>query len=440
MKALVDLLTLDQQNSNKQSDSGSQPASKSKKGDKFRLLRPLILVCNDVYHPSLRPLRTSFFAEIIHVRQVHLEQVVQRMRSVFQNEGIPCDGDGVRKLCEASWGLSAGRDRQTYSRGSIQGDIRGVLVAAQWVAHKLRCSEPGPSARLTRRWIEQHILNESAGGTSSRGLGRGGTRDIVERVFVDGAGFPYQHGTKSLQGAHDHVEGAGPVGVADLRKRHAIERLTEMVDAAGEYDRCITGCFLTYPSQNYQDDTYFSKPNAAYDWLHFHDSLSSRVYSHQDWELNPYLGQPVAAFHHLFSSPSRPPNPEKREDDDEDEHPFSGSRADFAAFETEKQNRAILSEFQSSLSAPLLRIFRSAGTVATELVPSLLRMLAPDLKPIIVGGSGGQGSVATVRKESERVLVKSAVGVMNAVGVTFDKTRVEMDKGSHGGWILRIEP
>ncbi|EEP81502.1 conserved hypothetical protein [Uncinocarpus reesii 1704] len=442
MKALIDLVTLDQKNS-KRSPTDSTNNTKKKKGDKFRLMRPLILICNDVYHPSLRPLRTSSIAEIIHVRQVPLDQVVQRMKHVFEKEGISCDGDAVRRICEASWGLSATRDRQVKSRGISEGDIRGVLVAGEWIARKLRyAGSLSSNMRLTRAWVEQHILGESSKDGSIPGLGRGGTKEIVERVFLEGAGFSYDRvGNKSFKDPYGtNSDTITPVGVADLRKRHAINRLTEMVDATGEYDRCVADCFLTYPTKAYQDDTFLSKPNAAYEWLHFHDLATSRMYANQDWELNKYLSQTVIAFHHLFSSPNRANLAERKSEKSEEEHPFLSPRADYTAFEIEKQNRAILTEFKSTLSAPLLRIFLSPGTIATELVPNLMRMLAPEIKPVIVGGSGSERGIASVRKESERALVQSAVRVMNGLGVTFERTRVEVESGAHGGWVYRMEP
>lgn len=447
MKALIDLVLLDQKNSSRGTDQSAKSGRK-KKGDNFRLLRPLILICNDVYHPSLRPLRSSAIAEIIHVRQAPLENVVDRMKAVFNKEGISCDNDGVRKLCEASWGLTGRRDRNSHNRGAGEGDIRSVLVAAEWIAHKLRTASPGSSShKLTRSWLEQNVLSVSSeDGSLMRGLGRGGVREIVERVFMDGAGFPDAPvGSESFQDPFSGDQVKTPVGVAEIRKRHAISRLREMVDASGEYDRCVAECFAAYPTQAYQDDTFLSKPNAAYDWLHFHDTISSRVYSNQDWELMPYLSQSVLAFHHLFASASKhnrsiEKNDLGNEEEEEDEHPFSGPKADFAAFEAQKQNRAILQSFQSSFSASLLRIFRSLDCVATDLVPNLVRMLSPDIKPVVVGGSGIQGSVASVRKESERALVQSAVRVMTGMGVTFEKTRVEKEGGAHGGWIYRMEP
>ncbi|RAH40410.1 putative sister chromatid cohesion factor (Chl12) [Aspergillus brunneoviolaceus CBS 621.78] len=448
MKALIDLVMLDQKNSARKAEKTST-TGKKKKGDNFRFLRPLILVCNDVYHPSLRPLRTAAIAEIIHVRQAPIENVVARMKRVFSIEGIPADNDGVRRLCEASWGIARRKQMGVKSSGTAEGDIRSVLVAAEWVAHKLR-SECPSTLRLTRSWLEQKVLSDkTGGGTFFKGLNRGGVRDLVDRVFTEGAGFADAPvGADSFRDPYDDSARV-PVGVADLRKRHAINRLREMVDASGEHDRCVSECFSSYPLQTYQDDTFLSKPNAAYEWLHFHDTISSKIFSHQDWELGAYLSQPVLAFHHLFASTSgkaKAPttttssSADADKDAAEEEHPFSGPRADFAAYEAQKQNRALLTEFQSSFSAPLSRLFRSTESLVLDLVPNLIKMLSPDVKPVVVRGSGEQRSVASVRKESERALVQAAVRVMSGLGVRFEKVRVEGAGGAHSGWAYRMEP
>lgn len=441
MKALIDLVHLDEKNAaympGQQTKSG-----RKKKGDNFRLLRPLILVCNDVYHPSLRPLRASSVAEMVHVRQAPLENVVQRVKHIFNREGIICDNDGVRKLCEASWGLASRKQGGSKRKGTGEGDIRSVLVDAEWVAHKLRSE--GPHAKLTRNWLEQKVFSNSAqGGSSFKGLSRGGVREIVDRVFTEGAGFA--DAPVGIDSFHDPLYGDDakvPLGVADIKKRHAMNRLREMIDSSGEHDRCITECFGAYPVQEYQDDTFLSKPNAAYDWLQFHDTLSSKVFSAQDWELSAYLSQSVLAFHYLFASPSGKSSITKNADDEEEEeeHPFSGPKADYAAFESQKQNRAILISFQSSFSAPLIRLFRSVDSVVIDLIPNLMRILSPDVKPVVIRGSGEQRSVASVRKESERVLVRLAVRVMVGLGVTFEKVRVENEGGAYGGWAYRMEP
>lgn len=100
---------------------------------------------------------------------------------------------------------------------------------------------------------------------------------------------------------------------------------------------------------------------------------------------------------------------------------------------------------QSSLSLPLTRLFRSTEEIATELIPYTLRMLSPDVKPVIVNtGPAGSKSNATaaVRRSSEKALVKRAVEAMAATGVRFERSRVEVEDimNRSGGFVFRMEP
>jgi chromosome transmission fidelity protein 18 len=450
IKALIDLVQLDQKNSTHTASQDARAHDKKGKGARFKFLRPLILVCNDVYAPSLRPLRNSSVAEIVHIRKPPLDKVIIRLKQVFEKEGIPCDGDAVRRICESIWGLGSRKQGGANCHGAGEGDIRSVLVQGEWIAHKLRVSlGTSGKLRLTRKWVDSHVTSgEGQCDSNGRGLGRGGAREVVERVFLEGAGLPHLPKTESIDDARITSETKkAPIGVADIRKRSAINSLREMVDTCGDYDRLITDCFAAWPSKLFQDDTCLSKPNAAYDWLCFHDRLSSRVFSGQEWELNTYLSSSICAFHHLFANVEKGAKSwddlNTKEEEEVDEHPFSGSRADFAAYESEKQMRAVLTEFQSTFSAALLRLFRSIHTIAAELIPNVATMLAPDVKPVVVGGSAGFGSVASVRKQSEKTCIQNSVRVMGSLNISFEKARVEIEGGgahSHGGFVYRMEP
>ncbi|GAB7349082.1 hypothetical protein MBLNU459_g8038t2 [Dothideomycetes sp. NU459] len=473
VKALIDLVALDQRNSNRgSSQQNSTTSKKTKKGDNFRLLRPLILICNDVYHPSLRPLRQSTAAEIIHVKKPALNTVLTRMQSIFEKESIPFDTDGVRRLCEAAWGITSRKEGGSGS-STGEGDIRGILVVGEWVAGKLRAThDPVANSmqRLTRRWIETNILADlSHGGGSARGLGRGGPKEIVERVFQEGAGF----GKSTALGASTMNPAiSGVKGVAEAGKQRSMNRLREMIDTSGDSDRIVTDCFTSYPAQNFQDDNYLTKPDAAYDWLHFADSLSSAVYGSSEWELAPYLSQPILAFHHLFASPtstrfSQPAATSWKDKDGvsdgeneaEEPVPFSGPQASYQAHERQKHNHATLLSLQSSLSLPLTRLFNSTADISTDLIPSLLRMLSPTVNPVIVSNNQNERATASVRKASEKQLVLRAVNAMSATGVRFERSRIESDFGNGstssfgpmnagsssgggggGGWVYRMEP
>ena len=443
MKALIDLAMLDQKNSNIMGSSSVNAVKSKKKGDRFRLLRPMILICNDVYHSALRPLRSSTMAEIIHIRSPPLDKVVARLKSVLDKEGVACDSDGVRRLCEATWGISKTRDTRAKSCGSSEGDIRGILVVGEWVAAKLRATI-GTSARLSKKWIEEHVIESlSHGGGGARGLGRGGVKEAVERVFLDGAGFPKVVPALAT-GSLGITQENDAVGVAEFAKRAAMGRLRDIVDTSGETDRIITDCFATYPAQSWQDDTFLSKPNAAYEWLHFHDRVSSKVHVGQEWELGSYLSQSVLGFHNLFASSAKQSwaSDSKRWDDNDGEEPlpFTGPRADFAASEALKQNKAVLQGLQSSLSIPLHRCFKSAEDISADLLPHLIKILTPDVKPIVVGGSGEQKGIVSVRKEGEREMIQRAVSVMGAVGVIFERARIESNQNGTSSYIYRMEP
>lgn len=186
------------------------------------------------------------------------------------------------------------------------------------------------------------------------------------------------------------------------------------------------------------------------------------MHHHQEWELAPYLSQSVLAFHHLFASPATAHaswstsgassskwgigkhNGDAAEE--EQQSPFTGPRADFEAKEALAANTAHLQSLQTSLSLPLRRQFRCLGELATDLVPYVLRMLSPDVKPVVVGEANN--SSASVRKASEKEMVGIAANAMLATGVSFEKTRVEAESntmygggaGAGGGWVYRMEP
>lgn len=447
VKALIDLVLLDQRNSSSAGSSESY-GRKKKKGDDFRLMRPLILICNDVYHPSLRPLRQSNLAEIIHVGKPSLDAVVGRLKAVFEKEGIPCDKDAARKLCEAAWGMTSGIDAKRGAESTVEGDLRGVMVVGEWVAGRFKSSPLNASSSLTRQWIERNILHDLTNGAGgARGLGRGGVKDIVTRLFQEGGGFPKQALDLSAS-KNRHEQPKTELGFGEFQKKFAMERLRQMIDTSGEISYIVTEVFAEYPDRDFNDDMFLTKPNQAYDWLHFHDTCQSRLFSSQEWELAPYLSQPILACHHLFASPRRHQparNYDKRwgasaEEAEAPPVPFSGPRADYQAHEAEKQNRSQLQALQSQLPPTLMRLFRSAEDVAVEFLPYLVRLVAPDVKPVVVGGS--QGSTASVRKESEKIMVKRASEVLAECGIVLQKGKIETDSLVNRGpqYVYRMEP
>ncbi|KAH6659232.1 hypothetical protein BKA67DRAFT_511113 [Truncatella angustata] len=443
IKALMDLISLGERNSSGQDTQ--QAHRKQRKTDDFRQMRPLILICNDVYHPSLRPLRQSSLAEVIHVGKPTIDSVVNRLKGVFEKEGIPCEKDAARKLCEAAWGMSSGMDARRGAQNNAEGDLRGIMVVGEWVAGRLRAASLQGQLRLTRQWLEHNIVRDLAhGGGGARGIGRGSTKDIVTRIFQEGAGFP--------KGSLPVAQAAAPLGeqpqaqlkFSEQTKKYAMERLREMIETSGDVDRIVGDIFSEYPNHELNDDFFLTKPNQAYDWMHFHDACSTRLFSSQEWELAPYISQPVLACHHLFATPTRHSQLmyQKRgqEEDEAPPLPFSGPRADFEAREAEKANRVMLQALHTQLSPSLMRSFRSAEDIATDFIPYLIRLVSPNVKPVVVGGSGDQKGTASVRQESEKLMVKRAADTLLDVGIALQRGKIEGDAFSRPTWVYRMEP
>ncbi|KAI1326221.1 hypothetical protein F5Y16DRAFT_235708 [Xylariaceae sp. FL0255] len=450
VKALMDLITTGEKNASGQQSTTQQSGKRKKKGDDFRQMRPLILICNDVYHASLRPLRQSGLAEIIHVGKPTVDAVVTRLQSVFEKEGIPCEKDAARKICESAWGITNGIDAKKGAESTAEGDLRGIMVVGEWVAGRLRAAALKSPVLLTKQWVEQHVVRDLAhGGGGARGVGRGSTRDIVTRVFQNGAGFP----NASIPIAapptkNPHEQPQAQLSFSEQQRKYGIERLREMAETSGDMDRVLTEIFSDYPNHVFNDDLFLSKPNQAYEWMHFHDTCSSRIFGSQEWELGPYLCQPILACHSLFAAPIRRPNAgydKKWGDNGEDEVqplPFSGPRADFAARESEKENRSLLQILQAQLPPTLMRSFRSAEDVSTEFLPYLIRMISPDVKPVVVGGSGDAKGTASVRKDTERVMVQRAASILAEIGVELQRGKIEDQSPFSRGaqWVYRMEP
>ncbi|KKA29926.1 hypothetical protein TD95_001464 [Thielaviopsis punctulata] len=447
IRALMDLVQLDQKNSKASAANTDFNSRSKKKSDDFRQMRPLILICNDVYHVSLRPLRQSNLAEIIHVGRPSVEHVVTRLQTVFQREGIACEPDAARKLCEAAWGMAGGLEAKRGVQSALEGDLRGVMVVSQWVATRFTAQALHSGTKLlTRSWLERHVLADLASGaTGGRDTGRGSIRDIVTRVFQEGAGFPKPALGSTPAGPALLGQPRAQLGFAEFHKKHGMAQLQHMVDTSGDVDRIMADIFAEYPTREYTDDSYLSKPNAAYEWMHFLDMCSARVFRAQEWELAGYLSQPVLACHSLFAAPirhvghSRWARNNNNDDDDGPPSAFSGPRAAFLAAEAEKQNRSILQAMQAELPPALMRAFRSPEDVAAEFLPYLVRLVAPDVKPVVINSGGEQRGMASVRKESEKRMVRRAAETLADVGITLQRGKIEGDfRGPQ--WVYRLEP
>ncbi|KAI5809388.1 P-loop containing nucleoside triphosphate hydrolase protein [Pyronema omphalodes] len=418
IKALLDLIQADKNSTAEKSAATGGRRRNKKAQDKFRILRPIIAVCNDLYAPALKPLRQ--YAEVVQMRNPPMALIIDRLEWIFEKEGYVTEDGAVRKIVELS----------SVSGGTRKGDMRGALVNGEWIATKMKLDKTTATKHkegrkiLTRKAVEDELVGSRIGdndGKGSSGSGRMAARDALDAVF---------HIKKELP-----ARGAA----AKIPKKSSLQKVQDLVEGIGEFDKLTMDCFSLYPTKNFNDDSLLSKPNTAYDWLFFSDLLSTRLSS--DSSGASYLSYPILAFHHLFSTTTGPSNPNNSLPTDAPELLFSGLTADWEAREATKETTSILATIHSSLSsASLSQIFKNPSTIAMELAPYINRILSPCITPVLVSGSGM--AIASVRRESEKRIVKRAVDAMEAVGARFEKVRVEQAPGvmAGSGWAYRMEP
>ncbi|KAK6336818.1 hypothetical protein TWF718_009606 [Orbilia javanica] len=458
IKALVDLIEQDKRNSG---DPDAQVTKKKggKKGEKFRFLRPIIAVCNDLYAPSLKTLRP--LCEVVYTKRPPLGLVLGRLKEIFEREGIEGDTDAIRRLVELEGGN--GNITSADFMAEWSGDVRGVMVAGEWICgrllsaaakEKLKDTPKGPTGkgkekeppkiRMTKKWVEEEFSNGGGlganDGASSGGRGNG-VREVVERVFLE----------EETSSGYVSKKTAQPILPSTSAKSRTIQKLRNLIESSGEFDKIMTDCFAKYPTHPFHDDPTLTKPNKAYEWIFMHDLLNSRVFGgNQDYELTPYLSTPLLGLHTLFATPAATTLKGRRAfgkkgannaaDDEDSISPFSGTKADFEMREAQKATMSTLNQLIGVLPYSLIRGFKPVETVAYELAPWLIQIVQPKVNPVLVGGKDGPG-VASVRREVEKKMVERAVEVLAECNVGFEKLRVEGDSmGRGGGWVFRMEP
>ncbi|RPA80095.1 P-loop containing nucleoside triphosphate hydrolase protein [Ascobolus immersus RN42] len=391
IKALIDLIQLDHTNANRQPGTYGTRRRK-RKGDDFRFLRPIVAVCNDLYAPALKPLRP--FADVVYMRKPPAGAIASRMKGIFGREGFECDDSAARRLVELA-----------CKGGGSGGDLRGALVGGELMAQRLNANlagrrQGGRKILVTRDMVDSEM--GAFGAADGSGKGKGGVREVIEKVFC-------------LPKVKAGMEGVKP-----------IEELRQCVETCAEFDKIITDCFATYPDQPYHDDTFLTKPTLASDWLFFHDLLSTA-------QLSQYLPTPILAFHTLFATLTNSGistfgdrKPLFGEDDPEPA-PFTGTKADYDCFEGRKATRTTIQSLQSSISnLRLMQAFKSDLAITTELAPYLTRIFSPKVTPVVIRGSGPNAiSVASVRREDEKKLVHKVACIMLSLGIEFEKVKID---------------
>ncbi|WOO80484.1 Chromosome transmission fidelity protein 18 [Vanrija pseudolonga] len=313
------------------------------------LRRPIICICNDLYAPSLRPLRP--FARVV---------LVARLQDICGRERLSADLQVLNSLVE----LTAG-------------DVRSCLNTLQFI--KSRSSV-----------VTTEAIKASSVGTKDSGT----TLDTAwGSLFVPLAAKQ----RRKVIGAIDDG-------------RYA-DRLAFMVQACGEYDRLVQGCFEHYPNLKPLDPS-FRNICRLHDWVAYYDRLSGKVAENMEFELMAYLPYAIVPWHSHFAAPGNA------------SRPTEWPKADYESYQARLANEEVTLSLKSAIP-PVLRSLFSSTTTLTELIPLLMRIISPPLKPVN----------ANIVKPAERAILARLVDLMIPLGLRFWQ-----EKQEDGQPMMRLEP
>jgi chromosome transmission fidelity protein 18 len=215
IKALIDLILADQQTTIETQAAGGTTRRRKKKNQNFRLLRPIIAVCNDLYAPALKPLRQH--AEVVQMRPPPMALMIDRLEWIFEKEGYATEDGAVRRIVELS---SSG------GSSTRKGDMRGPLVNGEWIAARLKDSAKNSKGRqlLTRSAVEQELVGSRLGESDGKGSsgGRMVMRDALESVF--------------------HIQKErGPRRGVKVDEKKPAAKVQELIEGLGEFDKLTMG-------------------------------------------------------------------------------------------------------------------------------------------------------------------------------------------------------
>ncbi|WVQ93642.1 hypothetical protein IAU59_000718 [Kwoniella sp. CBS 9459] len=333
------------------------PARKKSNTPARPLRRPIICICNDLYASSLRPLRP--FARVVRFRKPQPQFLVKRLREICDREVLSADLRVLTTLVDVT-----------------SGDVRSCLNTLQFIKSK------------------SAVVTDDAIKSSSVGLKDSGTtlQSVWNTLFIPLAA----------------KERRRTVGIDDGRY---VDRVSFAVQACGEYDKLVQGCFEHYPNLKPLDAS-LANLCKVHDWLGFYDRLSNKVSESQEWELMGYMPYAVTAWYSHMAAPAN------------NSKPTEWPKADYESYQARMANEEIANNLKL-LVPPMLRSLFSSNKTLTELIPLLMRIISPPLKPVN----------ANIVKPAERAVLDRLVELMIPLGLRF-----WVERGENGQPMMRLEP
>lgn len=216
--------------------------ARKKKAKVTTARRPIICICNDLYAPVLRPLRSVVPSDhVIRLTRPSPAQLTSRLKTVCEEEGLRADTRAILHLAE-----------------QLDCDVRSCLNALQFISQRTESISSSVMGKELQAWKDSTHSNVS----------------ILELVF----------------------------GASAASDRHRLDRLLHNAD---DRERLIAACFEVYPTARFFDTQKLGRVIEALDWVSWSDSVITRkLFDHP--HLGCYETVTLKRLNTLFASPNQP--------------------------------------------------------------------------------------------------------------------------------------
>ncbi|CEP12140.1 hypothetical protein [Parasitella parasitica] len=335
-----------------------------KKTDKKKGPKPLLRPIICICNDAYAPVLRPLrmVAEQIHFKKVPMMSVAKRLQTICDNEGLDSD---LRTL--SLLGKSTVLTRDLLQEAGVGKKDMGQSLFSVW-----EDLFSAPNARL------KNSLNKDD-------VGRQEIQMLIVYALTQKKNVP--------------------------ENNRYMDRLTTAIMSNGEIERIMQGCFEAYPLMKFHD-VALEKLCFIGEWLHFYDRIYHRTNEKHEYEMFKYLPYPIVNFHRFFAGAVV------------QEHRVGYPKVDYEVYSTKKSYENLIEVFLAGIS-PQKRRFLNRDMIANELVPLLLHIISPDLKPV------NQQLI----KSTEKAKLDRVVRIMIEHGLSYVQ-----EKNEDGQFVFKLEP
>lgn len=298
--------------------TGTGRKAKKGKEEKTVLLRPIICICNDLYVPSLRPLR--LISLLLQFPPTSSQRLVQRLNFICGKETLKTDLTALMALCEKSGN-----------------DIRSCLSTLQFFKSK--------GHKMSALDVHKTFV---------------GNKDSTKSHFTVWQEL-FQMPRPSVKRKSNNEDKGGSASLGS-RFKNALH----LAMACGDYDKLQQGVFENYLSIKFKD-AKFQNVQAGHDWFVFFDVMHQHIMHTQTYATMAYLPYNFVASHLLFAASAR----------SKIAYPAQALEAKNTLNKSDNILQSVFTDM-----APMTRCFTSKVSLIRDTLPCLLQIVQPNLRPV----------------------------------------------------------